>query len=362
MRSCTSRPKDQKKIKLHRTLRFWFIGVSVLLLSIATCATAVFFIIISQVAFIHHMFLNIMVKTVAMALCCIIIGFVISFFSSNKVMYKINSISNGMAEISKGNFKVRVEEHDKDDMPTEFGELERAFNKMAQDLDGLEMFRSDFINNFSHEFKTPIVSIRGFARQLQNPNLSEEEKQEYISILVSESERLTKMSSNILLLTKLENQQIVSEKTDFYLDEQIRKCILLLEKSWEEKNIEFNLDSLSELKYNFNEEMLSQVWINLISNSIKFSNENGIITICLYKRENNAVIIVSDNGIGMSEEVKARIFEKFYHGDKSHNGSGNGIGLNIVSRIITLANGEITVESEENVGSTFTVILPLDEE
>lgn len=347
------------KIKLHRTLRFWFIGAIFLVLTVASCATALFFIIISQVAFFNNMLINFFVRTISMALACIIIGTAVSFMTSNRMTRKIKNISDGMAQISNGNFGVRVDETDKEDMPSEFGELERAFNKMASDLEGIEMFRNDFINNFSHEFKTPIVSIRGFARQLQNQNLSDEEREEYIEIIISESERLAKMSSNILLLSKLENQQIVSEKTQFYLDEQIRKCILLLEKSWNSKRIEFNLDNLEEVKYNFNEEMLSQVWINLISNAIKFSDEGGVITINLSKTDDSVICCVKDSGMGMSEETKARIFEKFYQGDKSHNGSGNGIGLNIVSRIVTLAGGEITVESKEGAGSSFIITLPV---
>ena len=264
-----------------------------------------------------------------------------------------------MAQISKGNFKIRVNETDKDNMPSEFGELERSFNKMASDLEGIEMFRDDFINNFSHEFKTPIVSIRGFARQLQNPNLTDAEREEYISIIISESERLTNMSSNILLLTKLENQQIVSEKTSFSLDEQIRRCILLLEKEWSCKNIEFNLDSMSEVQFTFNEEMLSHVWINLISNAIKFSRDGGVIRISLKVADSKIICSVSDDGIGMSEETVSRIFEKFYQGDKSHSGSGNGIGLNIVSRIVTLAGGEVKVSSRDGEGSKFEVHLPV---
>lgn len=354
-----ARTANNVKIKLHRTLRFWFIGAIFLVLTVASCATALFFIIISQVAFLNNMLINFFVRTISMAIACIIIGTAISFMTSSRMTRKIRSISNGMAEISKGNFKVRVNETDKEDMPSEFGQLERSFNKMASDLDGIEMFRNDFINNFSHEFKTPIVSIRGFARQLQNPNLSQAERDEYISIIVSESERLSKMSSNILLLSKLENQQIVTDKTEFYLDEQIRKSILLLEKSWSEKNIEFNLDNLQEIKYKFNEEMLSQVWINLISNAIKFSNVGGIVTVSLTQNDDSIICRVADNGIGMNEEIKSRIFEKFYQGDKSHNGSGNGIGLNIVSRIVTLAGGEIKVESTQNEGSSFIVSLPI---
>lgn len=347
------------KIKLHRTLRFWFIGVTCMLLTIACVSTALFFIVMSKVAFFNNMLINFFVRTISMAISCIIIGTAISLMTSGRIMRKIKKISDGMAEISKGNFEVRVSETDKADMPSEFGELERSFNKMASDLEGIEMFQNDFINNFSHEFKTPIVSIRGFAKQLQNPNLTDAEREEYISIIISESERLTKMSTNILLLSRLENQQIVSEKTSFSLDEQIRRCILLLEKDWSKKSIDFNLDSLCPVTYTFNEEMLSHVWINLISNAIKFSSDGGTISVSLKEEDRKIICTVSDNGIGMSEETVSRIFEKFYQGDKSHGGNGNGIGLNIVSRIVTLASGSVSVESAEGKGSKFEVQLPI---
>jgi signal transduction histidine kinase len=263
-----------------------------------------------------------------------------------------------MREVARGNFKERVPEKDKKNSPTEFGELERSFNQMASDLDGIEIFRNDFINDFSHEFKTPIVSIRGFARQLQSENLSEEQKNEYVNIIISESERLVNMSSNVLLLSKLENQQIVSDKHELDLDEQIRRSILLLEKDWSEKEIDLDID-LDEIKINFNEEMLSHVWINLISNAIKFTEVGGRIEISLKEREGMAIFSIKDNGIGMSDEVKERIFEKFYQGDRSHTTSGNGIGLNIVQRIISLARGAISVESTLGEGSKFTVTIPI---
>ena len=344
---------------MHRTLRFWFIGVMCMLLTIACVATALFFIVMSRVTFFNNMLINFFVETISMAISCIIIGTAISLITSGRVMRKIKNIGDGMAEISKGNFSVRINESDKANMPSEFGELERSFNKMASDLEGIEMFRNDFINNFSHEFKTPIVSIRGFARQLQNPNLTDSEREEYISIIISESERLTNMSGNILLLTKLENQKIVSEKTSFSLDEQIRRCILLLEKEWDKKNIEFNLDGLCEAKYTFNEEMLSHVWINLLSNAIKFSPDGGVIKIDLDVCDGKIVCAITDNGMGMNNETISRIFEKFYQGDKSHSSNGNGIGLNIVSRIVTLAHGEVKVSSTEGEGSRFEVHLPI---
>ncbi len=352
--------KQKQKIKPHRTLRFWFIRSSFTLFAITAAIILLVFVLLRLITVIDEFFANsTFVFTVTVAASCIVIGTAISVFSSNQILKKLNKISDGMKEISKGNFKVRVKETDRADTPSEFGELERTFNQMASDLDGLELFRNDFINNFSHEFKTPIVSIRGFARQLQSENLSEETKREYVDIILSESERLSNMSSNILLLTKLENQQIVTEKTRFQLDEQIRKSILLLEKEWSEKDISFELDDLEETEYEFNEEMLSHLWINLISNAIKFTRNGGTITVTAEQRDGIITVSVKDDGIGMSEETKSRIFEKFYQADTSHSGKGNGIGLNIAHRIVTLARGEIQVESKLGEGSEFIVRLPI---
>ena len=339
-------------------MRFWFVSAVILLISVASFLSAMGFIIFAPLIGLRPGNNYFIIRTLFMALVSVILGGVLSIATCNFFIKKIRRLSQGMKEISKGNFKARLNENDKDGVKTEFGEIERTFNQMASDLDGIEMFRNDFINNFSHEFKTPIVSIRGFAKQLRNENLPEETKKEYVDIIVSESTRLANMSSNILLLTKLENQQIVSEKTMFSLDEQIRSSILLLDKEWGDKNIEFNLDNISDIKYNFNEEMLSHVWINLISNAIKFSKEGGTITISLLEDNDFVKFKIRDDGIGMSDDVKVRIFEKFYQGDKSHNSGGNGIGLNIASRIVALAGGSIEVESEINHGSEFTVILP----
>ena len=220
------------------------------------------------------------------------------------------------------------------------------------------MFRSDFINSFSHEFKTPIVSIRGFARQLQRDDITDEERREYATIIADESTRLANLATNILLLSKLENQQIVTEKTAFRLDEQLRSCILLLEKQWEQKHLELVID-LEEVTCYGNAEMLSQAWVNLINNAIKFTPEGGTIGISLVAVDDTATVQVSDTGIGMDRETQQHIFEKFYQGDKSHHGEGNGLGLAMVKRIIALSRGKSTVDSVKGKGTTFTVQLPV---
>lgn len=266
----------------------------------------------------------------------------------------MNDLVKGMHEVSQGDFSVRVEG---ERLPGDMGELVRSFNHMTQELGSLEMFRKDFINNFSHEFKTPIVSIRGFAKQLEREDLTEEQRQEYISIIVSESDRLANMSTNVLLLTKLENQTIVTDKTVYRLDEQMRNCILLLEKQWTEKNIELDLD-LDELEFRGNEEMVAHIWVNLINNAVKFSPDGGLLGVSLKTDGDLLVAKVSDRGEGMDLCTRQRIFEKFFQGDSAHATEGNGLGLSLVKRIVDLCGGSIEVESEKGRGTTFTVKLP----
>lgn len=289
-------------------------------------------------------------------IACTIIGTAATAIFTKWVLSPLSEMIEATERISKGDFKVHIQETF--DEKSDFGILQRSFNHMAAELDGIEMFRKDFINNFSHEFKTPIVSIQGFAHQLQAGGLSPVEEREYIRIIAAESDRLAKMATNILLLSKLENQAIVTDKTEFYLDEQLRTCLVLLEKQWASKEIELNID-LDEVRYRFNEDMLSQLWLNLFSNAIKFTPESGTISCTLRSDEHTVTVTVSDTGIGMSEETRQHIFDKFYQGDTSHTGAGNGIGLNIVSRILYLCKGSIQVQSEVGRGSTFTVSLPV---
>lgn len=289
-------------------------------------------------------------------IACTIIGTGAAAVFTKWVLSPLNEMIEATERISKGDFKVHIQETF--DEKSDFGILQRSFNHMARELDSIEMFRKDFINNFSHEFKTPIVSIQGFAHQLRAGGLAPEEEREYIRIIAAESDRLAKMATNILLLSKLENQAIVTDQTEFWLDEQLRTCLVLLEKQWGAKDLELNID-LEAVKYCFNEDMLSQLWLNLFGNAIKFTPPGGSITCTLRADETAVTVVISDTGIGMDEPTKQHIFEKFYQGDTSHTGDGNGIGLNIVSRILYLCRGSIDVRSEAGVGSTFTVTLPI---
>lgn len=346
-----------EEIKRKRTLRFWFSSIIWVLFAITGATTAIIFSVLYGILESQDISVNVFLLIAAITISSMLIGALLAAFAPKFAFKRLSRISEGMREIARGNFKARLPEADKADALSEFGELERTFNQMASELDGLEIFKNDFINNFSHEFKTPIVSLRGFARQLQSGNLSEEQRKEYIDIIVTESERLAKMSTNVLLLSKLENQQIVTEQVKFDLDEQIRSSILLFEKEWSEKEIELDIN-LEPIKYTFNEEMLSHVFINLFSNAVKFTAKGGAISCSLYDNGSDVIYEITDSGIGMSEETVNRIFEKFYQGDTSHSSLGTGIGLNIVSRVVTLAGGKISVKSELNKGSTFKVTLP----
>ena len=290
---------------------------------------------------------------------CTLISTVLFAILSKYYLQPLKRLIRATKEIGEGHFDIRVQEEKQHlyYIVPELQDLIRNFNEMAEELRGIELFRNDFINNFSHEFKTPIISIRGFAHELRQEGLTEEQRNEYAKIIEEESDRLARLSSNVLTLSKLENQQIVTGQTEFFLDEQIRQSILLLESEWSEKELEI-VPELELLRYRGNEEMLALVWRNLLSNAIKFTPRGGCIRVRMTLSEQTVAVAVEDNGIGMSEAVRARIFEKFYQGDPSHARTGYGIGLALVSRIVELMNGRITVESREGAGSCFTVELP----
>ncbi len=337
-----------------KSFRNELILIILLLMILASVLTVVVYAILHAV-FPSLKDFDTIASSTSVLIACVGIATGLAAIITKWVLSPLKEMIDATERIAKGDFKVHIQESF--DQRSDFGILQRSFNHMAAELDSIEMFRNDFINNFSHEFKTPIVSLQGFAHELQAGGLSPEEEREYISIIATESDRLAKMATNILLLSKLENQAIVTDKTEFYLDEQIRTSLLLLEKQWSEKDIELNLD-LDVVRYRFNENMLSHVWINLFGNAFKFTPRSGTVS-CTLRAEANAVVVcISDTGAGMSEDVQRHIFEKFYQGDTSHTGAGNGIGLTIVRRVMDLCGGLVTVSSRPDHGSTFTVTLP----
>lgn len=295
------------------------------------------------------------VAVILLATCGLIATLLFAWLS-RVYLRPMQQLIDATKEVKRGNFEVRVYHKDKRPV-TEMEDLVDNFNAMVEELGGIEMFRNDFINNFSHEFKTPIVSIRGFAREMQIEGISDEQKLEYARIIELESDRLAKLSSSVLELSRLENQRIVTNRTEFYLDEQIRQTILLFEKEWSERGIEI-LPELEECVVCFDEEMLALVWNNLISNAIKFTPDGGTVSVRMFQSEKTVTVEVEDNGVGMTEEVRRHVFEKFFQGDTSHGRKGYGVGLAIVRRAVALCQGRVEVESEENKGSVFRVTLP----
>ena len=294
-------------------------------------------------------------RTLAMPTLLMVFILMLAAGRGRSKLRPIDDLVHAMNAVSQGDFSVRV---DDENVSGDMGALASSFNEMATELGGLEMFRKDFINNFSHEFKTPIVSIRGFAKQLERDDLTEAQRREYLGIIVSESDRLANMASNVLLLSKLENQTIVTDKARYSLDEQLRRALLLLEKQWSEKALELDVD-LEDIEYYGNEEMLDHVWVNLLGNAIKFSPEGAPLSVRLKREGGAAVATVKDAGPGMDDATRARVFEKFYQGDTAHATAGNGLGLSLVKRIVDLCGGEVTVESRPGAGAAFTVRLPL---
>lgn len=287
------------------------------------------------------------------AIASIIVGTIFSKIIGKPLMSNITEISEATKEVAKGNFSVTLN----DNIPAlELRVMAQNFNLMTQELAKTEIFRNDFISNVSHEFKTPLSAIEGYAALLQNESLSSEKRSAYTERIIYNTKRLAALTGNILLLSRLENQSIPPKKESFSLDEQIREMILLFTDEWTEKNLDMDID-LEAVNYYGSFDLLSQVWQNLIGNAVKFSNKNGFIRIMMRQTQENITVSICDNGCGMNQETANRIFEKFYQGDTSRASEGNGLGLTLAKRIIELHNGTISVSSKEGKGTTFTVIL-----
>ena len=294
------------------------------------------------------------VPILLLALVSLLIGTVIALYVGRLIVRPVQNISEAFDKLSAGNFDVKIPENEK---LREIREMARHFNAMTHDLSHIETLRSDFVANVSHEFKTPIAAIEGYATLLQNRSLSPEKHDHYVEKILENSRRLSNLSGNVLMLSKLENQEIVSGKSEFRLDEQLRKCILLLERKWAEKNIEFDMD-LPKINYYGSEPLLSQVWVNLLDNAIKHSPAGGVVHIAIQQTDSLLIVTITDHGNGMSEEVQKHMFEKFYQGDSSRKAEGNGLGLALVKRIVELCRGTIEAESAPGNGAAFSVALP----
>lgn len=282
---------------------------------------------------------------------CLVFGYF--YLHITKINNAIKELEDATERVARGDFEVEVAMTSSDDINS----FIVNFNKMVRELDNMETLKEDFVSNVSHEFKTPLTVIQSYSRALQKPDLDPETRQKYGAVLDQNIKKLSALTTNILSLSRLENQEIAMKKKSFLIDEQIRQCILDLEPQWGKKNICFKLD-LPKTQFFGPEELLEQVWQNIIGNAVKFCDTDGVIDISISTTNDDIHVSITDDGIGMDEATIAKIFDKFYQGDTSHSSEGNGLGLALVQRIVKLCDGYVSVRSEPQKGSTFVVTLP----
>ena len=292
--------------------------------------------------------------TIRVLLISILSGAAIAVGLSKIFVSPMMKLGDAMRKVAGGDFTVRL---DCTSRIRDVREVYGSFNTMVKELGNTETLQTDFVSNVSHEFKTPINAIEGYASLLQDSQLTDEQKNAYIDKIIFNTRRLSDLVGNILLLSKVNNQTISLKASTFRLDEQVRQSILALESKWEKKEIEFDID-LDEIEYTGYENLLSHVWLNLIDNAVKFSPQNGQIRIRLKQLAGSVTFSIWDNGLPIPEADIGRIFNKFYQGDNSHASEGNGLGLALVRKIVAAAHGTINVTSSEDAGTEFVVALP----
>ena len=284
---------------------------------------------------------------------CLLIGILVTSQLSKYFFNPIKKLRGAMDKVAEGDFSVRLEDKSSS---KEIMEIYTGFNLMAHELSSTEILQTDFVSNVSHEFKTPINAIEGYSTLLQDGENLSDDQREYVDKILLNTRRLSSLVGSILLLSKLENQQIPTNQKEYRLDEQIRQSLVALETAWEQKDIELDVE-LDRVSYLGNEPMMRHVWDNLISNAIKFSPHGGTVKLQLAKKARKLIFTIEDQGPGISEEARKHIFDKFYQADNSHKQEGNGLGLALVKRILTIEKGQITAENIPEGGCRFTVTL-----
>ena len=284
---------------------------------------------------------------------CLLIGILVTGLLSKYFFDPIKKLRVAMDQVAEGDFSIRLEEKS---TSKEIMEIYTGFNLMAQELSTTEILQTDFVSNVSHEFKTPINAIEGYSTLLQGSENLDGDQREYVDKIQLNTRRLSSLVGSILLLSKLENQQIPTNQRSYRLDEQIRQSVVALETAWVQKDIELDVE-LERASYVGNEPMMRHVWDNLISNAVKFSPQGGIVKLRLTRKLRKLIVTVEDQGAGLSGEAQKHIFDKFYQGDSSHKQEGNGLGLSLVKRILTIEKGQIAAENIPEGGCRFTVTL-----
>ncbi|MFB0920029.1 MAG: HAMP domain-containing sensor histidine kinase [Oscillospiraceae bacterium] len=344
-----------KRMRIHLILMTTFIVLTASLISIpiSILITKTFF----DAGKRDLVVLGLTLREVITPILIIIFYNVLFILASRRAISPFVELSDATKQIAAGNFDISIgSKHKKGGAKR----LANDFNLMAQELKANEYLRKDFISNVSHEFKTPLSIISGYAELLDGDEILDNDRHEYSVTIQKESKRLIKLTGDLLSLSRLDHQKIQEKAVPFRLDEQIRQAVLLLSPEWSAKNISMDVD-IPNLVYVGNEALLAQVWSNLLDNAIKFTGEEGLV--CIWARAQNGVVTVkiSDNGEGMSEQTQARIFEQFYQGDSSHAAEGHGLGLALVKKILDVSGGSISVTSKIGYGTNFVITLPITE-
>ena len=279
---------------------------------------------------------------------------IIALLLNHRILRPIRNLGSAMNRVAGGDFKLRI---DSTSRSGDIQQLYKDFNVMVSELEKTEVLQSDFVSNVSHEFKTPINAIEGYTMLLQDTGEGTPEQREYVDKILHNTRRLSSLIGDILLLSKVENQTIAREETEFRLDEQVRQSILSLEPQWSEKETDFDVE-LEEISYRGDERLLLHVWNNLIGNAVKFNPPNAAVRLRLSRSDGGVIFTVEDEGPGIPPEAQKHIFDKFYQGDSSHREEGNVLGLALVKRILNVCGGEIAQENLPGRGCRFTVRLP----
>lgn len=286
-----------------------------------------------------------------MPLFSLAVALIATAFLSRLFFDPVKKLREGMQKVADGDFSVRLDEQSHSQ---EIREMYAGFNMMVQELSATEILQSDFVSNVSHEFKTPINAIEGYATLLQDCEISDQ--QEYVEKILFNTRRLSALVGNILLLSKIENRSIRTDKSCFRVDEQIRQSLLALESAWTAKDIAFDVE-LDEIEYLGSELLLHHVWDNLISNAVKFSPHGGNVCMRLFRKDARVVFVIEDEGSGLSEEAQKHLFDKFYQADTSHKQEGNGLGLALVRNVLDACGGSVTAQNRAQGGARFVVEL-----
>ena len=342
--------KSQKATPRGDNLRLYFIVCIFAILCVTLGVSALLTLLLEWLTNTHFT-----VPTIVwMVLFSVVLGGGLSIIMSRFFLRPVTRMGRAMERVAAGDFTVRL------DNPGALGEMRDSyahFNTMTRALAATETLQSDFISNVSHEFKTPINAIEGYAMLMQDAGNDPALQREYADKILLSTRRLSELVNNILLLSKVDNQTMPLEKHPYRLDEQLRRAILLLERKWTQQQIEWDVD-MDEATYTGNESLMLHVWVNLLDNAIKFDPVGGEIRLRLHCESTCIRITVSDNGPGIPKDQQSAIFERFYQADGSHKSEGNGLGLALARRIVRMCGGEISVSSEPGKGSCFTVELP----